>query len=437
MDSIRIRKGFTKEEMLLCIIFLVYFCSDIVSAAVLRLLGQQAMLYAYLILFFIPFIVYVPAHLDRVKAPLAVFAIVAFLFFLTFLFHPEYAPWFTHELYGVIPSFVFPYSAIWAFLVIWIEKNDKELLNHLFLACWLLFFFYSLQFIAARVRGGWVQINAYKEVVQEKYNLEFGYNMVFPTAFMGAYGCLKGKKLYYIPYTLGVLMILIGGSRGAAIWPIALFLLIIPLKWNNLRGKKRVVFLITLILLFVLAILLLFSFKTIIAAISNFLSVRGWESRTLETIMSGSYSDPNGRDKIYSMAAGLIKTGGLFGHGVYGDRYVIGKVFPWGYSHNIFLEILVSFGYLGGGILCLALICGVFKLYAACRRSVERQIVFISFFTAALKLMLSNSFWYTRAFWVLLALTFMWKQQNCAKKKCNNVISGLEDSSLIKNLNVE
>lgn len=149
------------------------------------------------------------------------------------------------------------------------------------------------------------------------------------------------------------------------------------------------------------------NYQIILMGLSAILSKYGIASRTLSSLLSESFSDGNGRDMIFSMAMDLIKTGGLFGHGVYGDRYVIGNYFRWGYSHNIFLELFVSFGYLGGSIACAVLLLGIVKLYRSCD-TLQKQVVFTTFLVTSCKLMLSNSFWYTAAFWALLALMIKW-----------------------------
>ena len=62
------------------------------------------------------------------------------------------------------------------------------------ISAWLLLVFYTLQFIAAKARGYWVSFDVDGALKHSLYNLEFGYNMLYPTAFMGAYGFLNSKK---------------------------------------------------------------------------------------------------------------------------------------------------------------------------------------------------------------------------------------------------
>ena len=76
----------------------------------------------------------------------------------------------------------------------------------------------------------------------------------------------------------------------------------------------------------------------------------GLSSRTIDYFFSGTFTDASERHIIANLAIDLIKRGGLFGWGVYGDRYVLGNYYKWGYSHNLFG--VVCFVWLSGRIHC-------------------------------------------------------------------------------------
>lgn len=202
-------------------------------------------------------------------------------------------------------------------------------------------------------------------------------------------------------------MIFSNGSRGAVVWTVIMFLMILPFKWKKIGSKKKVWFVLILAVLSIAVVPICMNYHIILSRLSAIFTRYGISSRTLLSLMEGSFSDGNGREQIYALAIDLIKTGGLFGHGVYGDRYTIGNYFRWGYSHNIFLEFFVSFGYIGGIAASLFLVTGILRLYRHCD-TWKRQIVFITFLITSCKLILSNSFWYTPGFWALLALIIKW-----------------------------
>ena len=239
--------------------------------------------------------------------------------------------------------------------------------------------------------------------------------MLFPTAFMGTYAFIQGKRLYYIPFLVGLFCIVMGGSRGAVIWPLILIPLMLPLRWKEKKDYRGAV------IVFVVLVILALNYRIIIMGLLSVLRSFGLESRTIEAFLNGTFSDGSGREAIYSKAMEMIKNGGFFGWGVYGDRYEIGKIVKWGYSHNIFLEVLVSFGFFFGSVFCIWLIKRVIGLYRKCIGS-EKQIVFITFLVASFKTFFSNSFWYTGAFWVVLALVLKWGESMLQKKEIQSAI---------------
>ena len=399
--------------LLIDLVFLMYFCDKAFASVVFRVLGVEAINLSFIIVFALLLFLYLCSYKNAIFdliVPVIVYLIVFLVFFFTSLIHPEYESWFTHPLYGIGSAIINPRAALWAFLIVWLIKDERRLFIDLKVVAWVGLIFYGLQFVAAFRRGYWVEIDVNGEIEQLEYNLEFGYDVLFPVAFMGANAFLNNKKIYYIPYAIGVMMILFGGSRGALLWAIALFPLMIPFKWRNMNTLGRILFSGFIILLIAFAGIVLLRFDAFISLASSVFSKIGISSRTLTALLEGTISDDNGRGEIYKMALELIRNGGLFGWGVYGDRYVIGNKFKWGYSHNLFLELFVSFGYVGGAVLCILLIVGIIKLYRICDNK-RRQIVFMTFFATAFKLMLSNSFWYSEAFWALLAIMIMWKKE--------------------------
>lgn len=72
--------------------------------------------------------------------------------------------------------------------------------------------------------------------------------------------------------------------------------------------------------------------------------------------LSGDITSDNGRDAIYALAAGAVKTMSFLGYGAFGDRQFITPYYYWGYCHNIILELIIDFGWLFGIIIFL-IIC--------------------------------------------------------------------------------
>lgn len=394
------------EHIVWGFLFLLFFCNKVFESFIARTLGNEHINIVYCIVFFSLLMVYLIYHLNDMIGPVFIYILITCLFLATYLIHPEYSDWFHHSLYGIVPAFLNPRGGIWALLIVWlgVMNDEREVFKYLKIAAWILFVYLSLKFFAAQSRGYWITYDVSGEMEQGIYSLEFGYDMVFPVVFMGAYACLSKRKIYYIPFLAGFLMIIMGGSRGAIIGPTIMFPLMIPFKCKSLGKEKCIMILMFLI---PVALLIYNYFDTLMEGLFVVLDQSGVSSRTIVSLLTGTFTDGNGREKIYEMALERIREGGLFGWGVYGDRYVIGEEFSWGYSHNLFLELFVTFGYLGGIILSVYLVFKIFSLYHKCK-DLNRQVIFMTFFCVSLKLMLSNSFWYTAAFWALIAIMLRW-----------------------------
>ena len=73
----------------------------------------------------------------------------------------------------------------------------------------------------------------------------------------------------------------------------------------------------------------------------------GIHSDTITSLLNNSISDANGRDRLWAAVSEQIKNTFPLGKGAFGDRLAAGKIFSWGYSHNIFFEMIASFGVIG------------------------------------------------------------------------------------------
>lgn len=404
-------------------LFLLFFCYEIFAEVVERTLGSYFITPIYCFIFFslLFLAMYVHSGKDSLIIPVLVYFSIFLAFLLTITFHPEYDSWFSHSVYGIVPSFLVPRNGIWAFIIIWLIQDDDDLYLLVKDSAWIMFVFYVIQFILASGRGYWVVRDLDGSVRNELYHLEYGYNMLFPVALFGGEYFIHSQKKYIVPYAIGTIIIFISGSRGSIIWTVIMFLLFLPLKWKNMEKRRRIRLVFILVLLSIVIITVYLNYQAILLALSTLLSKKGISSRTLYSLLEGSFSDGNGREQIYSLAIDLIKSGGLFGHGIYGDRFIIGNYYRWGYSHNIFLELFVSFGYLGGTLISGAIVLGIMKLYKNCN-TLSKQIVFSTFLISSCKLLLSNSFWYNAAFWAILSLMFKWNRTHKYKISVNAIV---------------
>jgi hypothetical protein len=269
----------------------------------------------------------------------------------------------------------------------------------------------AFRFASAQARGYWLIYGADYSQLKSEYDLGFGYSILFPTLFFATEAFLYNKKRYYIPFAVGIILILIGGSRGPIIWAFFIFPVMMPYKWHSMSKKQRTFSVIAIIFLIPVVFLIYTFYYELVQGMILLLSSCGISSRTLTSLLKGEITEANGRDEIYRIAIKRIAEGGLFGNGVFGERVVVGQNYRWGYAHNLFLELYAAFGYVGGTIVTSVLVFNVLRTAINCRETCD-QMIFVTFLCSAMKLMLSDSFWFNSSFWALLSIMVLWRKQD-------------------------
>ena len=129
-------------------------------------------------------------------------------------------------------------------------------------------------------------------------------------------------------------------------------------------------------------------------------SRRKISSRSINAMISGVISDNNGRAILQERAFSLISEGGPFGYGFCASRYLYSGSYP----HNLFLEILIDFGYFGGSILIFLFVFGIWRFLLNVKDK-EWRFMFIALVSCAFgKLFVSSSLWSDTLFWEALAI---------------------------------
>lgn len=192
------------------------------------------------------------------------------------------------------------------------------------------------------------------------------------------------------------IFIIILGCRGALLCEIAflcLFLLIFKLK-TTFKKILFIVILMTLFLLFVLA--------------SNLLAQVFVNNRILNALSSFSFFADEQRILIFDLIWKKI-VANPFGLGVLSDRGILinsNVVWETYYSHNLFLELGINFGYLGFLLFVLILFLSL-RTFRDKKLDDKTKYIFLAFFCFSLiKLLFSSSLWIDMNFWAFLGILF-------------------------------
>ena len=96
-------------------------------------------------------------------------------------------------------------------------------------------------------------------------------------------------------------------------------------------------------------------------------------------------------------------------YGAFGDRYYLPSYYP--YAHNLFFEIMLTFGKFFGSIIFITLIYSFLKTFIE-NKEFEGLLVIATGSFSICRLMFSTSFWTEPYFWAFIALLY-----NCRYKR--------------------
>ena len=345
------------------------------------------------------------------------FCIIYILIVLTFVFsifcNDDLIYFFGRNDYGLERVFR-PDSAIYALLFFCLLDNIDELFDTIKKFAYIDFVYLLIvQYLPSYIKGGWEDVNYRGQTVIRAYSLSFGYAMLFPTIVF-IYLYMKKKNCWnLILAIIGTLLILTNGSRGALLMPIVFVGIMVIngiMYSNNTKWKWLKIFSIVL----VISIFVIYG-NAIVLKLVDILQSLGFESRTLEMIGKGEISSDSGRSMIWEAVWKAIKDGGIFGYGAFGDRPFVYPIHYVGYSHNIFLELICSFGIIGV-ILSIILVVASLRMLLFCKDNKYKEL-FIIFFSISLQLLISMSLWYVWEFWAAIAIVYKYRLKEKGRLK--------------------
>ena len=119
-------------------------------------------------------------------------------------------------------------------------------------------------------------------------------------------------------------------------------------------------------------------------------------SYLLRTFQKGSLYESSTRNIIWENCIQRIKTMGFFVGGFFGDRPYCGSVYP----HNIFLEIIMSWGWIIGSGMILFLIMLIIKGLGY--KGIYKEVTIFAIFAELSRYFLSGTYVREPKFWIAL-----------------------------------
>ena len=408
MKTISARLQPVKTQHLADLFFFAYMCipllelvfSKILSYAGLMEYGPMIALpvaYIPLVLLFAGFMITGKPIRDFIPEFWLLLIAIILWFAVTYLLHPEYEYWYFRETYGIWDYVLRPSNGLFIYLAIRLINDPDRILNVLRYSGFFMYLYYGRILLQSLAQGYWTDSSNKGFDIRMSYSLSFGYNvLIFALAFL--YAGLERRSLIDLGFGgIGVVMILLGGSRGP-ILDIAIFVLLY--MFIKINDRKRKALLMTAVAVF--GILFLLTYKYLLMAAAAVIGKFGLSSRFIDMMIEGSVSNDNGRELIWKTAIGMIKEHPL-GYGAMGTRHVIGDIIFVGHPHQIFLEILVDFGVIFGTLLILWLLLSSARIILSKQTGAWKGI-FVVFFARACQLLVSLTYWHSIGLWAAIAV---------------------------------
>ena len=168
---------------------------------------------------------------------------------------------------------------------------------------------------------------------------------------------------------------------------------------SQTSNKQKIIIILSLVV-----VLLFFNFQQIIAPIASVAESFGFSTHLTDALAQGSVFEDENRELLYAGFWTLIWQEPL-GYGIMGDRFIsydTGIFWKPIYPHNIFLELMVNFGYVIGIVLSVTLVYYIFKYVFFSKNTKYTMTLLVLTTTSIIKLLFASSFWIDQMFFMLL-----------------------------------
>ena len=329
-------------------------------------------------------LIFVVAFLILAKYLLKLYTPGDILFYITcvivFLFYYAVGPQENVKFMDdYFPTFFWP-VALYYFVGKGLRDNNIFKIFYWASIIYLLFFFIS-NFITHDVSELFLE---YGEAQGQAYSL-------VPHVLIVVWYTLKKFDIFSLFFSVfGFLMLISFGCRGAMLCILVFAVLYILLCTDFSKNK------LWILVILVAGVFLYANLTTIAEALQYIGGDFGVSTRIVDRFIEGEISDGSGRDTLQDALLSSIGDR-FFGYGICGDKVLVGQ-----YSHNVYLECLISFGWFFGGALCIALTVLLIKGFLSCPSRTNKGFFLVMLCCGFVHLLVSDTFLNQPHFFMLI-----------------------------------
>lgn len=268
-------------------------------------------------------------------------------------------------------------------------RNNQRFLELLYVWAWPTIVILSLIFIGFLNKS------------DSEYMMSFGYACLFQLLIIIDHFFANKKAIDMVASAYLIFVLLSCGSRGPVICLAVYFVLKIVFLNGVSKLKRLLISSVTL----VVAIIFVKNYVSVFVVLNSLLTKLNIHSRSIQLIINDVKYD-SGRTSLFSYYFDLIDKKPVLGWGIAGGWMDEGN-----YPHNLYIELLLSFGYVFGWIAFILIIALLMK--GLLKKDISGQRIahiFIGYFVC---LMFSGSFVTTPLFFPTLMICI--KNNSCSK----------------------
>lgn len=358
------------------------------------------LLLAYVLLFFI-------VLMKRTKALIASLTLLLFVFIVclfSYFIHPEN---------GNIIKQVFAFQYGISIVPFLCAIDNKDTMKKIvFVYCFITFLSCIFGMVTFFRNGGYFVSNVGNSVIHLSYNMTIGYEGVISgLLFIWIYK--SSNKIFYLIFSIVAIGIsLVWGSRGCLLC-YAIYLIIFILT----QKPSRKILYMSLVIILLLIVFIVIGIENVISLFLKIFSILGFSSRNFSgfTSFSSFINNDSGRRIIWNYLLEKVWEKPIVGYGIRGDNTLLSLYTGTTtfYSHNIFLELVVSFGIPVGMLLVLFLFQLIYRSIKRCPKELFGAFICMISYNIG-NLIVSNTFWFSTGFWIMIGMSIYF---NCNYQK--------------------
>ena len=273
--------------------------------------------------------------------------------------------------------------------IINIRKNYKYIYN---VSC-IYIVFLLIYMVTVYVRNSTV----YSDYIDY---LGFAYYSIPALLFIINYYFEKRSKIALVFIGAGFLYLAICGTRGPVLCTFVFLVYCVLKDWKQGDMKRKLVILIILIGCFAI----LMNMRNIALYLYPIFQRNGFSTRFFLFFLNKlDITDLTGRDYIRDTVLQNINQHLVLGAGIMGDRELFGSS-NQGYSHNLILEVLNSFGVPLGFLLLVLLFGLIVVAFIKTKSKIYREFIAVYTVASIVKLMFSASFVQESTLFILIGI---------------------------------